>query len=74
MIYSSLQCEQDRPGAAAFRVVSWTSVPVFTAGRGSVPTSGAPSAAISLGYGLTIHYLVFCDFIPVKKDGCLVYN
>ena len=30
-------------------------------GRGSIPTPGAHSAAIPLGKGFTVHYLVFSD-------------
>ena len=30
-------------------------------GRGLIPTPGCYSAAIPLGKGLTVHYLVFCD-------------
>ena len=30
-------------------------------GRGSIPTPGAHSAAIPLGKGFTVHYLVFLD-------------
>ena len=33
----------------------------FPWGRGSITTPGVNSAAISLGKGITVHYLVFLD-------------
>ena len=42
-------------------VVSWTCDPVPALGQSSIPTPSAHSAAIPLGKGFTVHYLVFSD-------------
>ena len=50
----------DRHGSLV--VVNWTCDPVLALGQtGSNPTPGVSSAAIPLGKGLPVHYLVFSD-------------